>query len=63
MQDQEGNPLHGKIIAIDGDTIMMDFNHPLAGSSLHFTGRIIEIRDATQQELDHGHVHAHGHDH
>lgn len=63
MQDQEGNPLNGKIIAIDGDTIMMDFNHPLAGSSLHFTGKIIEVRDATSQEIDHGHVHAHGHDH
>jgi FKBP-type peptidyl-prolyl cis-trans isomerase SlyD len=63
MQDQDGNPMDGKVVEITDSSVMMDFNHPLAGSSLHFTGRIIEIRDATQQELDHGHVHAHGHDH
>lgn len=63
MQDGDGNPLNGKIVSIDEETIIMDFNHPLAGSNLHFTGKIIEIRDATSQELDHGHVHAHGHDH
>jgi FKBP-type peptidyl-prolyl cis-trans isomerase SlyD len=63
MQDQNGNPLNGKIVAIAEDTVMMDFNHPLAGSSLHFTGKILEVREATPQEIDHGHVHAGGHDH
>lgn len=63
MQDQSGNPLNGKIIAIEEDAVVMDFNHPLAGSALHFTGKILAIREATPQELDHGHVHADGHDH
>jgi FKBP-type peptidyl-prolyl cis-trans isomerase SlyD len=40
----------------------MDFNHPLAGEALGFSGTILEVRDATQEELDHGHVHGHGDD-
>jgi len=63
MQDGQGNPLNGKIISIDTENIIMDFNHPLAGSNLHFSGKIISVREATPQELEHGHVHAEGHDH
>lgn len=63
MQDQEGNALNGKILAMDAETLTMDFNHPLAGSSLHFTGRILNVREATPQEIEHGHVHTSGHDH
>ncbi|HQH41585.1 MAG TPA: peptidylprolyl isomerase, partial [Bacteroidales bacterium] len=40
--------------------VKMDFNHPLAGDDLYFTGKIVGIRDATQEELEHGHVHGHG---
>jgi FKBP-type peptidyl-prolyl cis-trans isomerase SlyD len=35
----------------------MDFNHPLAGVDLHFEVEVLEIREATKDELDHGHVH------
>jgi FKBP-type peptidyl-prolyl cis-trans isomerase SlyD len=38
----------------------MDFNHPLAGVDLHFEGSIADIRPATQDEIDHGHVHGEG---
>jgi FKBP-type peptidyl-prolyl cis-trans isomerase SlyD len=42
----------------------MDFNHMLAGKELNFTGEILEVRKATQAELDHGHVHGpDGHEH
>jgi FKBP-type peptidyl-prolyl cis-trans isomerase SlyD len=42
----------------------MDFNHPLAGKNLYFTGTILDVRNATPDELAHGHVHGpHGHDH
>jgi FKBP-type peptidyl-prolyl cis-trans isomerase SlyD len=42
----------------------MDFNPPLAGVDLHFTGTVIEVRDASKEEIEHGHVHgAHGHQH
>ncbi len=64
MQDNEGHPLEGKILEVKDDSVKMDFNHPLAGKTLHFTGQIIDMRDATQDEISHGHVHGpHGHHH
>ena len=60
MQDQEGNPLMGVIMEINDSGVKMDFNHPLAGQNLHFTGKILDVRDATKAELDHGHVHGPG---
>jgi len=64
MQDNNGNPLDGKVLAVEEDGVIMDFNHPLAGKSLHFTGSILDVRDASQEELSHGHVHgAGGHHH
>ena len=64
MTDAEGNPLLGKVLAISDAAVEMDFNHPLAGYDLHFIGEVLEVRSATQEELDHGHVHgAHGHHH
>lgn len=60
MQDDDGNPMDGKVIEIGDETVKMDFNHPLAGEALHFTGSIIEVRVATADELDHGHVHGEG---
>lgn len=45
------------------ELVLADANHPLAGVDLNFDVEIMSIREATQQELDHGHVHAHGHDH
>jgi FKBP-type peptidyl-prolyl cis-trans isomerase SlyD len=38
----------------------MDFNHPLAGKELHFEGEVLDVRSASQEELDHGHVHGPG---
>ncbi len=64
MSDSEGNHMHGKIIEVDSENVKMDFNHPLAGTDLHFQGEILEIREATEDELAHGHVHGeHGHQH
>jgi FKBP-type peptidyl-prolyl cis-trans isomerase SlyD len=60
MHDQDGNQMMGKVIAITGDAVTMDFNHPLAGKPLHFTGEVVEIRDASPEELEHGHVHGTG---
>lgn len=52
------------ITKIDGDDITLDTNHPLAGLSLHFDVTVVGVRDATAEELDHGHVHgAGGHHH
>jgi FKBP-type peptidyl-prolyl cis-trans isomerase SlyD len=57
MLDQSGNRLNGKIVSFDDRFVTMDFNHPLAGTDLHFNGTIVEIREATPDELEHGHVH------
>lgn len=48
------------IKAIDGDMIMVDANHPLAGQDLTFDIEIINVRSATSEELDHGHAHGDG---
>jgi len=54
MQDSDGNRLNGSIDEIKEDTIVMNFNHPLAGAELHFSGKVIAVREATEQELSEG---------
>lgn len=52
------------IAEVEGDTVTVDFNHPLAGSTLHFAVRVAAIRDATPEETEHGHPHGpDGHHH
>ena len=64
MQNNEGQTLMGKVLEISEDKVKMDFNHPLAGIDLFFKGEIIDVREATSEELEHGHVHGpEGHDH
>ena len=57
MSDQEGNEVEGTVIAITDTYVEMDFSHPLAGTDLHFEGEILGIREATPEELSHGHAH------
>ncbi|MFN8166930.1 MAG: peptidylprolyl isomerase [Bacteroidia bacterium] len=57
MSDHEGNVMNGKVVAYDDKAVKMDFNHPLAGHTLHFSGEVIDVRDASPEEIDHGHVH------
>mgnify|MGYP000050051509 FL=1 len=64
LQDQNGNVIPGKVLAINETTVTVDVNHLLADQDLHFTGKIVEMRDATAEEVEHKHVHgAHGHQH
>ncbi len=49
-----------EVIEVEGDTVTIDGNHPLAGQELHFDVEVLEIRDATDEELQHGHVHSPG---
>ena len=51
MQSSNGQRLNGIVEKIDDNNITMNFNHPLAGTGLYFTGNIIEVRDATEEEL------------
>jgi FKBP-type peptidyl-prolyl cis-trans isomerase SlyD len=59
-QDQNGNTFHVHIAQIDGDEVVIDGNHPLAGMPLTFEIEIIAVRDATAEELRHGHAHGEG---
>lgn len=51
MTDSEGNPLTGIINEITDTYVRMDFNHPMAGLDLFFSGKIVEVRVATEKEL------------
>lgn len=48
------------VVGVEGDEITVDGNHPLAGMTLSFEAQVLEVRDATAEELDHGHVHGPG---
>lgn len=47
-----------RIAAVEGDNVTIDANHPLAGERLHFDINVKEVREATGEELEHGHVHS-----
>ncbi|GAA0879665.1 peptidylprolyl isomerase [Algoriphagus jejuensis] len=57
LMDENGYSMQAKILKNMGDSLLLDFNHPLVGFDLHFEGKIIEVREATKEELEHGHVH------
>lgn len=48
------------ITKIEGDDVTIDGNHPLAGENLNFDVKVVEVREASDEELDHGHVHGPG---
>ena len=54
MMDSEGNRLNGSVEEVKEDKVVMNFNHPLAGAELHFTGKVEQVRDATEAELTNG---------
>lgn len=60
MQDQNGNPLQGVIQEVTDLAVKMDFNHPLAGKTLNFSGKIESVREAEKEEIEHGHAHGPG---
>ncbi len=51
MRDHHGNRMNGAITGIEGPCITMDFNHPLAGRSLYFEGKVLDVREPTDEEL------------
>ncbi len=56
------------VVGIDGDRVHLDANHPLAGVALNFDVTVVEVRSASYEEIEHGHVHgpgghSHGHSH
>lgn len=54
MMNSDGHVVQGTVAGIGEDTVKMDFNHPMAGKTLNFTGRIESVREATKKELEEG---------
>lgn len=51
MMDSSGNRLVGSVVAIGENEVTMDFNHPLAGETMHFSGTVVDVREATVEEI------------
>ncbi len=63
-ESPEGDTLTVTVTKIEGDEITVDGNHPLAGIALNFDIKIAEVREASKEEIEHGHVHGpDGHHH
>ena len=60
LRDQSGGMMRARVAEVAEAEVLLDFNHPLAGVNLFFKGDILDIRDATAEELEHGHVHGPG---
>ncbi len=56
MMDAQGNKYTGVVQEVKDNEVSMDFNHPLAGDDLFFTGKILAIRDASDKEIEQGHA-------
>jgi len=54
MMNQDGQVVQGTVANVLDDSVAMDFNHPMAGKTLHFTGKVEAVRDATDKELKEG---------
>ena len=51
MMDSNGNRLNGSVLEVKDDVVVMDFNHPLAGETLHFSGEVIDVHEPTAEEI------------
>ena len=54
----EGQPMYARIERLEGENVVLNMNHPLAGKELHFEVKVIGLRDPTDEEMEHGHVQA-----
>jgi FKBP-type peptidyl-prolyl cis-trans isomerase SlyD len=51
MMNADGEQMIGSVLAIKEDVVVMDFNHPLAGESLHFSGIVLDVHDPSKEEI------------
>lgn len=51
MMDSNGNRMNGSVLEVKDDIVVMDFNHPLAGETLHFSGEVIDVHEPTAEEI------------
>ncbi len=60
LRDAEGRPIPAYVVSVTDDEVVLDLNHPLAGERLTFDVTVQHVRDATPEELAHGHAHPRG---
>jgi FKBP-type peptidyl-prolyl cis-trans isomerase SlyD len=64
LQSEDGDVIFGRVARVTDKEVVLDANHPLAGKRLHFDVEITSVRDASEDELSHGHPHGpDGHHH
>ena len=56
-QGSDGSSRRIVVAAVEGDQVTVDANHPLAGMTLNFDVTVVDIREATEEEINHGHAH------
>lgn len=57
VRNMDGHVLDARIASVGDDKVKLDFNHPLAGKDLQFDVTVVGLRNATEEEIEHGHVH------
>lgn len=57
LSDNQGNNFQAFVVEVTPEAVIADLNHPMAGKSLHFEVEILNNREATAEELSHGHTH------
>jgi FKBP-type peptidyl-prolyl cis-trans isomerase SlyD len=62
-RDESGDSFPVTILEVHPDRVVVDLNHPLAGEDLVFDVTVVGLREATPQEISHGHAHGEGHAH
>lgn len=58
--ETDGGPVSVVVTNVEGDQVTVDGNHPLAGKTLHFDVEVTDVREASPEEIVHGHVHGPG---
>ena len=61
--DDQGNVRVVTVTSVEGEEVTVDANHPLAGQQLHFDVSVVGVREASSEEIEHGHVHAGSEEH
>jgi FKBP-type peptidyl-prolyl cis-trans isomerase SlyD len=60
VEDEDGETYYAFVAEINDDTVVLDFNPPLAGKTLTYDVEVLDLREATQEEIEHGHLHYDG---
>lgn len=60
LQGPNGETIRARILSIQGEEVMLDANHPLAGQKLFFEVEVVKLRPGSKEEIEHGHVHGPG---